>query len=57
MESKPSSELKDYEILIADNYVLDATKKIDSDVYSGRILKKIFQLQLNLNYKDKIIHY
>ena len=48
MESKPSSELKDYEILIADNFVLDARKKIDTDVYSGTILKKDIPIAIKL---------
>jgi len=57
MESKPYSILKDYEILIADNYVLDARKKIDSGafgvVYSGKILEKDIPIAIKLEQKGQ----
>ena len=56
MESKPSSELKDYEILIADNFVLDARKKFVSSsshegVYLGKIFEKDIPIAIKLELK------
>ena len=49
MESNLSLELKDYEILVLSNYILDATKKIesdkDTDIYTG----------IEINTKEKVV--
>ena len=49
MESNSSKELKDYEIQVLSNYILDATKKIQSDrdteIYTG----------IEINTKEKVV--
>ena len=56
MQSKPSSELKYYEILISDNFVLDARKKFassssDEGVYLGKIFEKDIPIAIKLELR------
>ena len=59
MEKQPSYELKDYEILISDKFILDARKRINTrtEIYFGTIINSKEKIVFKLEPTRKYFYY